>query len=50
VVDVVVAEVVYLLEAFYDVERSEVAQAFRSIVGRSIVVDDADLVLRAVDL
>ena len=51
VVDVVVAEVVYVLESFYEVERPQVAQAIRSIVGfRSIRVADLDLILRAVDL
>ena len=51
VVDVVVAEVVYVLESFYEVGRPQVAQAIRSIVGfRSIRVLDLDLVLRAVDL
>lgn len=51
VVDVVVAEVVYVLESFYEVERPQVAQAIRSIVGfRSTRVADLDRILRAVDL
>ena len=51
VVDVVIAEVVYVLESFYEVDRAEVAQAVRSIVGyRSVRVADLDLILRAVDL
>jgi predicted nucleic-acid-binding protein len=48
--DLVVAEVVYVLESFYDVPRERVAELVRSIIGfESIVVVDDLLLLRAVE-
>jgi predicted nucleic-acid-binding protein len=49
--DVVAAEVVYVLESFYEVERPRVAEVLRAILGfRSIVVLDAQLLLRALEI
>jgi predicted nucleic-acid-binding protein len=49
--DVVAAEVVYVLESFYEVERPRVAELMRAIVGfQSIVVLDAALLLRALEI
>lgn len=49
--DLVLAEVVYVLESFYRVPRTRVAQLARSIVTfESISVVDEALVLRAVEL
>ena len=49
--DLVAAEVVYVLESFYEVERSRVAELLRAILGfRSIVVLDAALLLRALEV
>lgn len=49
--DLVAAEVVYVLESFYEVERPRVAELLRAILGfRSIVVLDAPLLLRALEI
>jgi predicted nucleic acid-binding protein len=49
--DLVAAEVVYVLESFYEVERSRVAELMRAIVGfPSIVVLDPALLLRALEI
>jgi predicted nucleic acid-binding protein len=49
--DLVAAEVVYVLESFYEVERSRVADLLRATIGfRSIVVLDEPLLLRAVEV
>jgi predicted nucleic-acid-binding protein len=49
--DLVAAEVVYVLESFYEVERPRVAELLRAIIGfRSIVVLDESLLLRAVEV
>jgi predicted nucleic-acid-binding protein len=49
--DLVAAEVVYVLESFYEVERPRVAELLRAILGfRSIVVLDAALLLRALEI
>lgn len=49
--DLVAAEVVYLLESFYEVDRPRVAELLRAILGfRSIVVLDTSLLLRALEL
>lgn len=51
VVGAVIAEVVHVLESFYEVERQQVAQAIRSIVAfPSTRVADLGIILRAVDL
>lgn len=50
-VDLVVAEVVYLLESVYEVERVQVAELVRAIVGfPAIAVSDASLLLRALEI
>ena len=49
--DLVAAEVVYVLESFYEVERPRVAELMRAIVGfPSIIVLDAALLLRALEI
>ena len=49
--DVVAAEVVYVLESYYELERARVAELLRAIVGfPAILVLDAALLLRALEL
>jgi predicted nucleic acid-binding protein len=49
--DLIVAEVVYVLESFYEVERQRVAELVRAIVGfPAIVVVDEPLLLRALEV
>lgn len=49
--DLVVAELVYVLESYYDHPRQKVAEAVQSLLAlSSIAVADHDLVLRAVEL
>jgi predicted nucleic acid-binding protein len=49
--DLVAAEVVYVLESFYEVERARVAELLRAILGfPSIVVLDGPLLLRALEI
>jgi predicted nucleic acid-binding protein len=49
--DLVVAEVVYVLESFYEVERPRVAELLRAILGfRAIVVLDSALLLRTLEI
>lgn len=49
--DLVAAEVVYVLESFYEVEREGVAELLRAILAfRSIVVLDPSLLLRALEI
>jgi predicted nucleic-acid-binding protein len=49
--DLVVAECVYVLESFYEVERARVATLMRAAVALSSVdVIDAPLLLRALEL
>ena len=49
--DLIVAEVVYVLESFYEVGRTRVAELLRAIIGfRAIVVVDAPLLLRALEI
>jgi predicted nucleic acid-binding protein len=49
--DLVVAEVVYVLESFYEVPRVRVAELVRAILAfESIVVLDLSLLLRALEL
>ncbi len=51
VADLIVAETVYVLESFYEVERAEISQAVQSlIVMESVSVVDAPLLLRAVEI
>lgn len=50
-VDLVVAEVVYVLESVYEVERERVAQLVRAILGfPAVVVPDRPLLLRALEI
>ncbi len=51
VADLIVAEVIYVLESFYQAERPQVAEAVRAIVsfGATRLVDE-DLVLRATEV
>ena len=49
--DPVVAEVVYVLESFYEVDRHRVADLVRAIIGfPAIVVVDGPLLLRALEV
>ncbi len=49
--DLVVAECVYVLESFYEVERSRVAELMRSAIAlSSVTVVDAALLLRSLEL
>lgn len=50
-VDLIVAETVYVLESFYEAPRSQVAEAIRSLIAfDSIVCVDPALLLRAVEI
>jgi predicted nucleic-acid-binding protein len=49
--DLVLAEMVYVLESYYELPRSQVAEAARSLLAfPSISVVDVDLLLRAIEL
>jgi len=49
--DLVAAETVYVLESFYEVPRSQVAQAVRSLIAfDSIVCVDPALLLRSIEV
>lgn len=49
--DLIVAEVVYVLESFYEVARPRVAELTRAIIGfPAIVVADTPLLLRALEV
>jgi len=49
--DLVMAETVYVLEAFYEVDREHIAEIMRSLLAlTSIVVADRDVLLRAVEV
>jgi len=49
--DLILAEVVFVLESFYEVERERVAELARSIIGfQSVRVVDASLLLRAIEV
>jgi predicted nucleic-acid-binding protein len=49
--DLIVAEVVYVLESFYEVKRQRVAELVRAVIGFSaIVVVDEPLLLRALEV
>jgi predicted nucleic-acid-binding protein len=50
-VDLVLAECVYVLESFYEVERVRIAEAMRSAIAlRSIEVVDEAMLLRALEV
>jgi predicted nucleic acid-binding protein len=49
--DLIVAEVVYVLESFYEVRRQRVAELVRAVIGfPAIVVVDEPLLLRALEI
>lgn len=49
--DLVVAELVYVLESFYEVERERVAELVRAVLAfPAVIVVDAALLLRAVEV
>lgn len=49
--DLIVAEVVYVLESFYEVERARVGELVRAIIGYpAILVVDGPLLLRALEV
>jgi predicted nucleic-acid-binding protein len=49
--DLIVAEVVFVLESFYEVKRQRVAELVRAVIGfPAIVVVDAPLLLRALEI
>jgi predicted nucleic acid-binding protein len=49
--DLVAAEMVYVLESFYEAPRAQVAEAVRSVIAfDSIVCVDAALLLRAIEV
>jgi predicted nucleic-acid-binding protein len=49
--DVVFAEIVYVLESFYELAREEVAARLRAVIGfPAIVVADEALLLRALEV
>lgn len=49
--DLIVAEIVFVLESFYEVERERVAELVRAVIGfPPIVVVDEPLLLRALEV
>jgi predicted nucleic-acid-binding protein len=49
--DLIVAEVVFVLESFYEVERERVAELVRAVIGFPVVVvADSALLLRAIEV
>jgi predicted nucleic-acid-binding protein len=49
--DLIVAEAVYVLESFYEVERARVAELARAIIAfPAVTVLDQDLLLRAIEI
>jgi len=49
--DLIVAEVVYVLESFYEVERAKVAELARAVIAfPAVTVIDQDLLLRAIEV
>jgi predicted nucleic-acid-binding protein len=51
VADLVVAETVYVLESFYEVDRQAIAKSMRSLLAlSSVVVVDAALLLRSIEI
>lgn len=49
-VDLVVAECVYVLESFYEVEKPRVAELMRAALAVPTIAADTDLLLRALEL
>jgi predicted nucleic-acid-binding protein len=48
--DLVLAEMVYVLESFYEVPRNEIAAMSRSLLAFSSIIADHELLLRAVEI
>jgi predicted nucleic-acid-binding protein len=49
--DLIVAEIVYVLESFYEIERERVAELLRAVIGfPAVVVVDAPLLLCALEV
>ncbi len=48
--DLVVAECVYVLESFYEVQRSRVAALMRAALAMPTVMANSDLLLRALEI
>jgi len=49
--DLVLAECIYVLESFYEVERGRVAELMRSAISMpTLTTNDADLLLRALEV
>ena len=49
--DLVIAEVIYVLESFYEVERLEIAELVRAVIAfPAIVVVDPVMLLRAIEV
>jgi len=49
--DVIFAEVIYVLESFYELEREQVAESLRAVIGfPAIIVLDASVLLRALEV
>jgi predicted nucleic acid-binding protein len=49
--DVIFAEVIYVLESLYELEREQVAERLRAVVGfPAIIVLDASVLLRALEV
>ena len=49
--DLIVAEVIFVLESFYEVQRERLAELVRAVIGfQPIVVVDAPLLLRALEV
>jgi predicted nucleic acid-binding protein len=50
-VDLVVAETVYVLESFYEAPRSKIAESIRALIAfESVVCVDPSLLLRAIEI
>jgi predicted nucleic-acid-binding protein len=49
-VDLVLAECVYVLESFYDVERSRVAKLMQAALAVPSIASDSELLLRALEI
>ena len=51
VADLIVAETIYVLESFYEVERPQISEAVRSLIAMETVnVVDGPMLLRAIEV
>jgi predicted nucleic acid-binding protein len=48
--DLVLAECIYVLESFYEVERSRVAELMRAALAVPSIASDSELLLRALEI